>query len=171
MFRGQTDAKWPLTTSLDRALNRFTPPVVDRRSAETFLLREFRQHFYRYSQYVPHNEDVLEWLSLMQHHGAPTRLLDWTYSPYIALYFAIESAKENSECLVWAVNQTDCWDMFKEKLSDDDKSRLEKDDKVPEVVNKVLHSFPVPMLCPLNPFHLNARLTIQQGTCTRTCKQ
>ena len=42
-------------------------------------------------------------VSTMQHHGAPTRLLDFTYSVYVAAYFALENA-DSDGCAVWAVN-------------------------------------------------------------------
>jgi len=38
----------------------------------------------------------------MQHHGAPTRLLDFTYSFYIAAYFALEESEK--DCAIWALN-------------------------------------------------------------------
>jgi len=164
VFRGQSDAEWPLETSLDRGIKRMELQLKHK-PIENTLLREFKRHFHWYSQYIPHEEDKLEWLSLMQHHGAPTRLLDWTYSAYIALYFAIQNftiQNSNNVCAVWAINQTLCWKKFKRKLSNEDKRKIEKNDR--KVINKVLGAFSDPMICPLNPLHLNTRLAIQQGT-------
>ena len=51
---------------------------------------------------VPRREDDLEWLILMQHHGAPTRLLDWTKNILIALYFAVKDFPED-DGEIWAL--------------------------------------------------------------------
>jgi hypothetical protein len=57
---------------------------------------------------VPDLDDTLEWLALMRHHGAPTRLLDWTYSFFVAVYFACEEAKTNAPCVVYALDTRKC---------------------------------------------------------------
>jgi hypothetical protein len=101
----------------------------------------------------------------MQHHGAPTRLLDWTFSEYVALFFAIDGAREDAQCAVWAVNQTRCWNRFKDALPPFLQKAIEVNDKDSSYLNHVLHEgLSKPAICPLNPFRLNERLAIQRGT-------
>jgi hypothetical protein len=83
VYRGAGDASWPLYTSLDR-LGGIAPPHT-KCALEEHILRNFvrysRPHFER-----PRNE--WELLVAAQHHGLPTRLLDWSYSPLVAAHFA-----------------------------------------------------------------------------------
>jgi len=105
-FRGQRESSWSLDTSLDRAVkveyeNGYHH--LDRDTEQDDLLFRFRQQAHHYISHFPADEDLASWLALMQHHGVPTRLLDWTKSPYVALYFAfIEEPDET--CAVWAIN-------------------------------------------------------------------
>lgn len=78
-YRGLGNADWALKTSLSRLGGNY-------RELEAHLLRNFK----KYALQTPRNSEYSEWtwLALAQHHGLPTRMLDWTYSPYVALHFA-----------------------------------------------------------------------------------
>ena len=80
----------PLTTTMERALDRWDIPLKDAGAIEFQTIREFRRRL-RDPEHHLAQYDTLYCLSLMQHYGAPTRLLDCTYSPFVAAAFAMES--------------------------------------------------------------------------------
>ena len=101
-FRGQREQQWPLFSGLSRYLRSFQ---VDPRAwpdQEARILRIFKRKAHQFLTPRPEPGDDLQWLALMQHHGAPTRLLDFTWSPYVAAFFALERA--TGEAAVWALN-------------------------------------------------------------------
>jgi hypothetical protein len=101
-FRGQSDATWPIWTKLTRELmNRDVHPAHWERQ-ELYILRFFQRHSFHFVAKLAEIDDTPRWLALMQHHGAPTRLLDFSWSPYVAAFFALEAATKDS--VVWAVN-------------------------------------------------------------------
>ncbi len=96
-FRGMV-ADWPVTSSLQRL----------RHDANTLgfiekaMFRNFKK--YAYADFDASNSDW-KWLSLAQHHGLPTRLLDWTFSPFVAMHFATnELDKMDRDGVLWMVN-------------------------------------------------------------------
>ena len=101
-FRGQRDADLPLYTSLTRHL---TYAGVHRDAwpgQEERILRIFQRKAHLFLDHVPGEDDAFQWLAMMQHHGAPTRLLDLTWSPYVATFFALERGCRRAA--VWAFN-------------------------------------------------------------------
>lgn len=78
LFRGVSQARFDTRTSLAKLGGQYW-------DLEFHVLRAFRKYATR--QQVPFDDDW-NWMALGQHHGLPTRLLDWTYSPYIAMHFA-----------------------------------------------------------------------------------
>jgi hypothetical protein len=69
---------------------------------ERRIIRIFKRQAHLLLPRTPDDAEVLEWLALMQHHGAPTRLLDFTWSPYVAAFFALSRAAEPAR--IWAVH-------------------------------------------------------------------
>jgi hypothetical protein len=104
-FRGQADAKWPLESSLARHLRTFVTPRRDRWNRESKILNTFQRKAHLLLPRTPDPSETLEWLALMQHHGAPTRLLDFTWSPYVAAFFALEQA--TNDAAIWALAPSD----------------------------------------------------------------
>lgn len=101
-FRGQGDAAWPLSSTLTRYFTAFAIPQGEWELREQRALRIFKRKATHFLTHVPALEDDFEWMALMQHHGAPTRLLDFTWSPYVAVFFALERAERDAA--VWALN-------------------------------------------------------------------
>jgi hypothetical protein len=90
VFRGHASLDILLKPSLERTAEKKSSSWA---ALEPMLLGEFQAkaplHAQRYD--LPWGSERLGWLALMQHYGVPTRLLDFTYSPYVALYFAVKS--------------------------------------------------------------------------------
>ena len=97
-FRGQSDYSWGLV------------PSVQRKDGmgehyEQYITTNFMIHTMRLNPSVPQRYDRASWLTLMQHYGLPTRLLDWSESPLVALYFALSSDEDaKADAAVWVLN-------------------------------------------------------------------
>ena len=107
VYRGLEDKSYELTTTLNR---------LGESHLEKHLLRNFRK--YAQKQLKSEYTSIWNWLALAQHHGLPTRLLDWTYSPYVALHFATANFdRYHKDGIIWAVNYVDSKSYLPDQLS------------------------------------------------------
>lgn len=162
IYRGQPNFDWELESSLHRAFieaqaihesGKDLPKTLNRCEHEKVMIDRFKCHAHLYLTHLPKDTDALSWLSLMQHHGAPTRLLDFTFSPYVALFFALESG--DSDMAVYCVNHHSIKNVDEEYFG---KNRL-------DVYSRILegqHSDD-PCLFAFEPTFSNQRLLSQQG--------
>ncbi|MBI5963168.1 MAG: FRG domain-containing protein [Chloroflexi bacterium] len=90
LFRGVTKESHELIPSIAREWNK----KLDLTNLENIYLNKFIAQSVAYVKPVPSNK--WEWLMVAQHHGMPTRLLDWTENPLVALYFACEKDFDNT---------------------------------------------------------------------------
>jgi len=173
IFRGHADAAWPLNTSLQRTADDYKIrskflPIVER-----IMLERFQSVAHHYLQYSPKDSDRIEWLSILQHHGGITRLLDCTRSFYVALYFALESSVTRDAC-AW------CISMYKLlKPANDGLGKWRQAHATSNVwnVNDPMYydatstansfvgisEFNTNVVIPVMPQKLNTRMSIQQG--------
>lgn len=108
-FRGVSDAQHDLRTTLAR----LGGDVVE---LERHILRSFRKYAHRDA--VPGDSDW-NWLAVAQHYGAPTRLLDWTYSPFVAMHFATQRTEEfYLDGAIWCVDYSLTNQLLPQRLRD-----------------------------------------------------
>lgn len=88
LFRGHGSAEWELAPSFDRVFIEFQGGVRDKLEDE--LVANFKRLCEGDARYRELLEDDVSTLALAQHYGLPTRLLDWTESPYVAAFFAFQ---------------------------------------------------------------------------------
>jgi hypothetical protein len=160
LFRGHSDASWQLTTSLDRMFEDVQPIIKNakgtdrtfaRKDHEKLIIKSFQKNANLYLSFLPSDSLKLEWLAIMQHYGAPTRLLDFTLSPHIAAYFAL--AAGSGECCVFAVNHLG---IKKQNM------RLVSAKTYKEIQSKIFTSN-MRFIAVFDPDYGNERLVVQQG--------
>ena len=171
IFRGQANASWPLTSSLERMLE----PVwnnddFDFKKFEDFTLKRFLGKFHLYSSDAINPASKLEALALMQHYGAPTRLVDFTESPYLALYFAMETYNPlaGNDFAVYAVNGTALMKRSLQKLKEFDNKfnhdLISLEDNKDSIFDEIIDRFTFELLWISEPKIINRRLDLQAGT-------
>jgi hypothetical protein len=160
LFRGHSDSEWDLRTSLDRLFDEVQPIIryakganrkFAKRTHEDLLIKTFQKSSNLYLEFLPDETKTLEWLAIMQHHGAPTRLLDVTLSPHIAVYFALEFGS-GASC-IFAFNNAEIKKINQSILQKDTYREMQE-----EVFSNKKRFVTV-----FEPEYGNQRLVIQQG--------
>ncbi|NNH48256.1 FRG domain-containing protein [Stenotrophomonas maltophilia] len=152
------------------SLMRHPDVVADPSNALTFELRlksRFLQTSAPFLKSTPATD--FDWLFLQQHYGVPTRLLDWTENPYIALYFALSSSRPEADACVWMLDPV-AWN--KRALNN------ERLDRVPDPTMPQAAEFlkdPGGDFAPSDPIailgnHTNSRITAQRGNFVMFCR-
>lgn len=112
-YRGVARSSYRLHTSLDRALAGRT---WDKARRELRFLEEFRRVAHNHLPITSLPTTLFGWLALMQHYQVPTRLLDLTRSPYIALYFAVRDWQAEADAALFAINPSGLHDATRHRL-------------------------------------------------------
>jgi hypothetical protein len=125
-----------------------------------------RAHLYLSNWREP--ETTLEWIALIQHHGGPTRLIDFTRSTAVAAFFALEEEEEviTGWSAVWAVDELACHRRAVKRLRsiDPEFAWLQDNHNIEEAVDARLGARPPKrFVAPVRPSRVNARMAVQQG--------
>lgn len=111
IFRGHAAFKWELKPSIGRYFHGDWSKVAE---LEQKSLSDFKKRSVPYLKHRPDSD--IEWLCLMQHHGCATRLLDFTTSPLIALFFASDPEVREDGALIAATYGRSYENVSDEKL-------------------------------------------------------
>jgi hypothetical protein len=173
VFRGDAKHRTPKTT-LQRACEQFDIAGQDIPQVERLLIREFQRVYPIYARdQVPETGDIIHWLSLMRHFGAPTRFLDFTFSMLIAAFFALEtpieaqnSAKYESAA-IWAISKTWLTKHAQRQMREFKSPDLRKDwdARLGSAFETIFwnQSPALKAVFAVNPLRLHERLHVQQG--------
>ena len=168
IYRGEADASRPLQSSLERVIgDAWSQEAAEK--FESFSVDLFKSKFHLYDRENVSPTSKLAWLSIMQHYGVPTRLLDFTESPYIALYFALEAYQPQSRksLAVYALDYTTVMqrsiDFIKSREPSFAEDRKSVHDRQDDVFEKVLEPGGYEVVWVTEPKQVNTRLDRQAG--------
>jgi hypothetical protein len=102
IYRGQASADWILSSSLERS-----SLIEINHDIENILIDEYRRAIHSFLPQMEIPTTILEWLYLLQHYGTPTRLIDFTKSPYVGAFFAFEEDHDDQSgrVAIWCLNK------------------------------------------------------------------
>lgn len=157
IFRGQADAKWKLESSLQREHRKYSAcsgchkKQVDIYTVEKDLLEMGKRELKAYIDLTAHLYDDLDLMAYIQHYGGVTRLLDFTDSFSVALFFAMQGTGSEA-ARVFCIKRRDINNGFNNRNERREKALL-----------AVKTSFPTSQVISFAPTLLNERMVAQQG--------
>lgn len=167
IFRGDIEERC-LATALERACKSWNISLKHAPDIEQKLVREFQRHP-EAGRLSLDPDDDLSWYAAMQHYGAPTRLLDWTYSPFVAAHFAFDRllsalpSRKPTRAAIWALHTEQLTKALQEGVLKNHWRLYQKKDPKSFTTLYVDRKRPIQFIGVVNPMCLNERLSIQQG--------
>lgn len=119
-FRGQGVETWNLVSSFDREYGMLE--FEERQKAEKYLLYEFKRLCIDWKEMRQLEDyDISQIRAIGQHYRLPTRLLDWSYSIYIAAFFAFSNIYESGDNVaIWVLDTNhEAWNAYDVKIQTD----------------------------------------------------
>lgn len=158
-FRGQSNSEWKLKPSRYRKPFTFMTHID-----EDQMMIDFKRMASGLASGLPASDHMINWLTIAQHHRLPTRLLDWTESALVALFFALHSTTEPEAPCVWVLNPF--WLTLKAGFGYNiivPSMHIDADfEDAYGSLTKSNEEFPVA----LRPHHITRRVTAQKGVFT-----
>ena len=161
-FRGQAEARWDLEPPLLRIFRGLNLSEKEALEVEQQCLMEFKSqaHLHISPNVLSTTPDTVSWWTIMQHHGAPTRLLDWCQSMYVAAYFAVTGYRD-SPGAVWLAHVHTVERVMKERHGEPEFPKSEEENKARFLQAGAPHA-----LLFGGRLHKTDRMVAQQGFCT-----
>lgn len=166
IYRGQANSSWGLESSLERVVGE----KLDSNSAqrfEDFSLERFQSKFHLYDTENCQPNSKLAWLAAMQHYGTPTRLVDFSESPYVALYFALEAFNQTANFSLFMIDYRALLEKSIEHINSVDRdfkeTRQSIQGKQDEIFERIIDRFSYDIAWITEPKILNARIDRQSG--------
>jgi FRG domain len=158
-------AKPTITSSFDNAWQRRVQPGGDRRLYESWIMSDFKREAHNYLLHLPEPNNFLEWMALGRHYGMPSRLVDFTYSFFVAAYFALSLRNKGEHGCIVALNlprMKQQWEAKRDKEYPDftgDRGSFHSNELFHEFAFKRRDTYAIVV----NPLRRNPRLANQKG--------
>lgn len=166
LYRGHSNASYKLTPGIHRKVTTSvgTKTISNNKytaySGGVSILQRFIQEVSTFVSNIS-DTDYLKWAMLAQHYGVPTRLLDWTTNPLVALYFACVDSSENDGA-IWIIHSNNYNRFFHENWDKGENAKTIGEIAESLIREKEKNNLPQrPML--LNPYYIDQRMAMQSS--------